>query len=188
MVEKLNQGFRKVLMLINHPDRDHLEQSVRLISAQRWLEESAANGTSQWLIILDNISQEAISFLQQHFPHKNLMENILLTTWTWVIAEAVASVAGQQHTILELWAPDLCDATSQLLKEAGISMSNTELTSMDGAEPLVKCVGHLPLTISHAASFAKQSYLNLNDVLALYQSKYSYEVSFHPSILVSCAF
>jgi hypothetical protein len=85
---------------------------MRLTSARRWfkLEESDVNGYSQWLLIFDNVAQEAVSFLKEHLPRQNLMGNILLTTRT----EAVATVAGQQHHIVELCAPDLKNAANQL--------------------------------------------------------------------------
>src|SRR5882672_2987248 len=49
---------------------------------------------------------------------------------------------------------------------------------MGGAEALVKCIGRLPLVISHAASFTKQSHQHLDGVLSLYQSKHKCDVRF----------
>jgi hypothetical protein len=183
-VEKLNQGFAKVLTLVGHPDRDP-EQSTRLTLARRWLEESGANGSIKWLLILDNVDQEAVSFLKEHLPRKNSNGNILLTTRTEAVAEVLASVAGQQHSIFELQAPDPHDAAHQILEEAGIGASNAAPISRSRAEALAKCVGRLPLAISHAASFAKQSHKSLDDVLGLYQSKHISEVGFKLVILVS---
>jgi hypothetical protein len=79
-VEKLNQGLAKILTLVGHPDRDHPEQSTRLISARRWLEESDAHSSIKWLLVLDNINREVMAFLREHLPRKNSMGNILLTT------------------------------------------------------------------------------------------------------------
>ena len=175
-VEKLNQGFAKVLTLVGHPDRDHPEQSTRLTSARRWLEESDVNGCKKWLLIVDNIAREAVVFLKEHFPRKNSSGDIVLTTRTKAVAEAVAAVAGRQHGIIELCAPDLQDAAGQLLKEAGIDQADTTSASIVGAEALVKRIGSLPLAISQAASFARQSHKSLDDVLGLYQSPHKYEV------------
>ena len=175
-VEKLNQGLAKVLTLVDHPDRDHPDQSVRLISARRWLEEANANGVSEWLLVLDNVSPEAISFLREHLPRQNSSGNILLTTRTAVVAQAVVAVAGQQHEVFELRAPDIKDAANQFLREAGINMSDPLPVCINKAESLAKCIGCLPLAISQAASFAKQSDKKLDDVLALYQSKHKFEV------------
>jgi hypothetical protein len=184
-VEKLNQGLAKVLHLIGHPDRDHPNQSTRLTSARRWLEEPDTNGSIKWLLILDNIDQEVVGFLRQHLPRKNSTGNILLTTRTRAVAEAIITVAGQQHPIFELRPPDLRDAAKQLLKEAGINASIIAPNSTNGAEALVNCVGRLPLAISHAASFAKHFHKNLDDVLGLYQSRDRREVRFNTLIIYS---
>jgi tetratricopeptide (TPR) repeat protein len=182
-LEKLNQGFAKVLTLVGHPDRDHLEQNTRLTSARRWLEESNASGSSKWLLILDNVTQEAVPFLKEHLPRKNSSGNILFTTRTEAVAEAVAAVAGQQHHLFELRAPELEDAVKLLLKEARSDASNSLCPPTAGAEALVKCVGRLPLAISQAASFARQSHQSLENVLRIYQSKHKHEVCFKSKFL-----
>jgi hypothetical protein len=180
-VEKLNQGFAKVLQLVGHPDRDHTEQSVRLTSARRWFEES---GIVRWILVLDNVAQEAVPFLREHLPRKNSNGNILLTTRTQTVAEAITSVAGQQHPNFELQAPALIDAATLLLREAGMNTGDPASTSASGAEELVKCVRSLPLAISHAASYAKQSGSSLGDVISIYRSKNKYEVRFNSSLLL----
>ena len=165
-VEKVNQGFTKVLTLVGH--QDHSEQSTRLTSARRWLEES----TIKWLLVLDNVSQEVVTFLREHLPRKNRSGHVLLTTRSAVVAEVIATVAGQQHHVFELQTPNLKDAAKLLLREAGVNAGKASV-----AEAVVKRVGCLPLAISHAASFAKQSHKNLDDLLGLYQSTHQYEVS-----------
>ena len=177
-VEKLNQGFAEVLNLVGHPDRDHSVQSTRLTSARRWFEECAAIRRTTWLLVLDNVTHEAVPFLREHLPRKNSMGNILLTTRTRDVAEAVVSVAGLQHQVFELSAPDINDAVNLLLKEAGILTSHIVASTLSKAADLVECLGRLPLAISQAASFAKQSNKNLHDVLHLYRSKHRYEVGF----------
>jgi hypothetical protein len=77
--------------------------------------------------------------------------------------------------MLDLRAPDLKDAAKHLLQEAGIDTSASP-DSAKSAEALVKRVGCLPLAISHAASFAKQSHKNLDAVLDIYKSKHKYDV------------
>jgi hypothetical protein len=174
-VEKLNQGLADVLHLVGHPDRDHPGQSTRLTSARRWFEECSAIRRTTWLLVLDNVTQESVLFLREHLPRQNSMGNILLTTRTRDVAEAMVSVAGQQHRVLELLAPDTNDAVKLLLKEAGIVTNHSAFTE---AKELVECLGRLPLAISQAASFAKQSNKSLDYVLSLYQSKHRYEVGF----------
>ena len=170
-IEKVNQGFARILALVEHPDRGHPEQSTRLALARRWLED---NTTVKWLLILDNVVEEVVGFLKEHFPTRNALGNILLTTRSAAVAEAVAT--GDQHQIFDLRAPDLRDATDQFLKEAGIDRSVSSLYSMTRAKDLVTCVGCHPLAISHIASFAKPTCNNLDEVLAMYQGEQRYEV------------
>jgi hypothetical protein len=182
----LNEGFAKVLTLVGHPDYSNLDQSVRLTSARRWLEEPNVNGPGpcRWLLVLNNVSQEAVGFLREHLPRRNSSGNILFTTRTRAIAEAITAVAGNQHQISELGIPSLEQAANQFLKEAGIDYIDAVSASTSGAEALVKCIGRLPLAISHAASLAKQSHKHLDDVLGLYQSKHKYDVGFSYSVIV----
>ena len=49
-------------------------------------------------------------------------------------------------------------------------------SSTDAAEHVVKSVGYLPLDISQAASYVKESQKGFSDVLLLYQSDHKYEV------------
>ena len=179
-VGKLNQGLADVLTLIEHPDRDHQDQSTRLMAVRRWLEGSDI----KWLLILDNVAQEAVSFLREHLPRRGSNGNILLTARARSVAETVASVAGQQHPFFELRALGLEDAATLLLREAGIHTSNPVSPSVSAAEDLVNCLGSLPLAISHAASFVKQSGKNLADVLDIYRSKNKYDVSSNCNLLI----
>ena len=172
-LEKLNHGFAKILNLVDHRDRDHPEQSTRLTSARRFLEEL---DSVKWLLIFDNVDQSTLDFLREHLPRNNAQGNILFTTRTKIVADAVVNAAGQQHQTLELRAPNAEDAAMLLMKEAGIP-SSTVAASMRRAKALAKYVGCLPLAISLAASFVKRSHLkNLDDLLALYQSEHNYEV------------
>ena len=170
-VEKLNQGFAKVLYLVDHPDRDHPEQSTKLTSAQRWFEEC-----NNWLLVLDNVTQEAITFLREHLPRQNAMGNILLTTRTRDVAEAVVGVAGRRQEVFALSTLDIEDAVKLLLQEAGIHGNHAMGSNSSRANDLVECLGRLPLAISQAASFAKQSQRNFHDILGLYKGKQRYEV------------
>jgi Cdc6-like AAA superfamily ATPase len=167
-VENLTQGFTNILSLIDHPDcrNSNQTQSAKLTSARRWLEES---GSIRWLLILDNIAEEAVGFLREYLPQKNLLGNILLTTRSPLVAEAVA---GRQCQVLELHDPGLHDAAKQLLAETGIN------SPMSSAEHMVKFVGRLPLLISQVASLVKHVYHSLDKVLLMYQDKGKYEVCY----------
>ena len=175
-IEKLNQGFANILNLIGHADRDHPDQGTRLVAARRWLEESDALG---WLLILDNINKDTVGFLREHLPRKNSKGNILFTTRTVFVAEALTNPTEEPRQSFELQGPCLKDAVNLLLKGSGASEMSS---SVDRAEDVVKCLGCLPLAIAHAASFVKQSHKNMDELFELYKSDHKYEVGFDPVI------
>lgn len=167
--EKLNQGFAHILDLINHPACDHHDQNRRLTATKRWLEECQ----QAWLILIDNVRQDALPFLRHHLPRQNKKGNLLFTTRSAELARAITSVAGQQYPIIELRPPSLADAAALLLGEAELSAENP---SYKMAEDVVKCVGCLPLAIAQAGTFARQAKNTLDDLLGLYQSDEVYQV------------
>jgi len=136
-VEKLNQGLAKVLNLIDHPDRYHVEQSTKLTSARRWLEECSAMYPTKWLLVFDNVTRKH-SLSSRAFASHQFDGNILLTTRIKVVAEGVVSAAEQQHQFFELMAPNIHDAVKLLLKEAGIN-PNKRIAST--SKDLVECLG-----------------------------------------------
>jgi len=179
-IEKLNQGFVNILHLVGHSDRFHQEQSARLISARRWLEES---GPIDWLLVFDNVGRSTLGFLREHLPHKNRRGNILFTTRTEIVAQSLAQVAGRQHELLELRQLDAKDAAKLLLQHFEKNGIN-QLSSK--AEDVARCVGCLPLAVAHAAAFMKQSGKSLDDMLALYQSERKIDVSSVPGRYCFC--
>jgi len=64
--EKIVAGFSKILDLVDHIDRDHTDQNVRMGAAQRWLEKVGSE--QSWLLVLDNVNQDTVPFLRQHLP------------------------------------------------------------------------------------------------------------------------
>jgi len=153
-VERLNQGYCRVLDLFRHEDRLHPDQGVKLSAAQRWLEgDCDGDGVIRWLLIFDNVDRATLDFLRTYLPRQNSRGKILFTTRTEDIAEAVAENAGQQHHIFELRPLEPADATNLLLKEARLANGAAPITSQ--AEQLVKGVGCLPLMVSQAASLVR---------------------------------
>jgi hypothetical protein len=167
-VEKLNQGYIHLLHLVRHPDRLLPEQSARLMAARRWLEES---GSVRWLLVLDNVDPTTLSSIRQILPHKNRRGKILFTTRTATVATALARAAGQQHEVLELGIPDLEDAAHLFLTEGGIDITSASALIMDKAKKVARHVGCLPLAVSHAASFMKESHKSLDDIIHLLDSE-----------------
>ena len=170
-VEKLYQGFCRLLHSVKHPDRSHPEQSVRLAAAQRWLEEV---DSGDWLLVLDNVFPETVDFLREHLPRQNGRGSILLTTRTQPVAMALASAAGERHEVVEV--PLLSVAAGVELFLGHFSGGEIDALSAK-VEQIVKSVGCLPLAISHAASYMKQSGSTVGDMVNLYESKRKIDVS-----------
>jgi hypothetical protein len=172
-VEKLYQGFSRLLRFINHPDRSHPDEGVRLETARRWLEEVE---TGNWLLVLDNVFPETLEFLRQNLPRQNGCGTILFTTRTERVALALASTAGERHEAIEVPLLDV---------KAGVEMfcGHFDAGQMDPSSAkimtIVMAVGCLPLAISHAAGYINESHSSLDDVLELYQSKRKIDVSFY---------
>jgi hypothetical protein len=169
-IDKLNYGFAKVLDLVGHPDRHHQEQSAKLTAARLWLEEPHGN----WLLVLDNVDRSTLNFLRTHLPRRNAGGNILFTTRTGDVAEALVNVTEHQDSTLQLRALDPRDTVNLLLKDAGIAATSSLL---DRAEELVECVGRLPLAVVQAAARMKQTHTTLDQMLELYKSAQKIEVS-----------
>ena len=171
-VEKLCQGFCKLLLLVNHPDRSHPEQSVRLTAARRWLEEV---DTGNWLLVLDNVLPDALDFLRQHLPRQNGRGSILFTTRTERVAGALASTAGEQHEVIEVPLLDVQDGVKLFLGH----FNNGDLDDPPSAkvEKMVKSVGCLPLAIAHATAYMKKMQYTVDDMLEFYQSERKIDVS-----------
>jgi hypothetical protein len=173
-VEKLSQGFTDLLTLVAHPDRYNLlDQSARLKAARRWLEDARS---INWLLVLDNVDPMTLGFLQVNLPRRNRQGNILFTTRTEVVAAALARTAGQEHKVIELGLPELQHATKLLLVESNTNAISA--TAKSKAEEVVKFVGQLPLAVSHAASFMKQTHKTLDDILLLFHSEHQSQVRF----------
>jgi tetratricopeptide (TPR) repeat protein len=174
-VEKLQDGFTKLLHLVHHPDRSHLEQGARLTAARRWLEDS---GFVNWLIVLDNVDPSTLSFLREHLPRRNRQGNILFTTRTSSVAQALAYTAGQQHEPLDLRLPSVEDAIMLLFAESRTDAIGVTTVTLSKAREVVNYVGRLPLAVSHTASFMKETQETLDDILLLLHSEHRTQVCF----------
>jgi len=170
-VEKLCQGFCRLLRFVNHPNQSHPDQNTRLEAARRWLEEV---NTGNWLLVFDNVFPETVEFLRNHLPRINGRGTILFTTRTQEVAIAVASTAGEQHEVIEV---SLLNAK----EGAELFCRHFESGKVDPSSPtvraIVKAVGGLPLAISHAAAYKNQSRISLDALLELYQGEHKIHVS-----------
>src|SRR5262249_50113960 len=141
------------------------------MAAQRWLEDRVSGN---WLLVLDDVFPETIDFLREHLPRRNGRGSILFTTRTRDVAEALVSKPRRQDEVVEVSLFDVGDGVGLFL--AHFEESESHLPSAK-VERVVKSVGCLPLAISHAAAFMKQSRSTLDDLLALYESQHKFNVS-----------
>jgi len=168
-IEKLNQGVSKLLTLVGHPDRYQPDQSISLLMAKRWLESQNLNNDVSWLLVVDNVHESAIKYLQDFLPTRNMRGNILITTRTKDIAGDIVDMSRDQMIALQV--PNLRDAANLFLRTAGVNSAGEQNSSFQLAESLVKCVGRLPFAVVHAASFLKESRKTSGELLSLYNSK-----------------
>jgi NB-ARC domain len=182
-VDKLTNGLCKILDLV-HPDRYIQDQSIKLTAARSWLEECSFN----WLLIVDNVDTSTLNFLRTYFPRRNNRGNVLFSTRTVVVANALLDMTRTPHSILHLHALDVRDATSLLFNDAGIDSTFMTPSLLSLAEELVQSVGRLPLAVVQAASFMKETDISLGDMLKLYKSKDKMEVCTLSSTFVNQEF
>src|SRR3984957_9551743 len=165
-VDKLTYGFSKILDLVGHPDRYAQEESTKLTAARLWLEECAVN----WLFIIDNVETSTLDFLRMHFPRRNSQGNVLFTTRTMAVAEALTIITRTPNSTLKLMTPNLHDSINLLFNDAGIRSDTITPVQLSHAEQLVESVGRLPLAVTQAACFIKETTTTLDDMVKLYKS------------------
>jgi hypothetical protein len=173
-IEKINLGLTNILGLVGHIDRDHQEQSVKLRSARLWLEWPDRDGVD-WLIVFDNVEMETLDFLRTHLPRQNNRGSILFTTRTRKVAESL--VSGKQDCAIELGALDVSTAVELFFRDANVDTGAVDDSLTTKAEEIVGCVGRLPLAVSHAASFMKESQRSPEEMLAIFEGEQKIDVS-----------
>jgi hypothetical protein len=169
-VEKLHQGFSKLLNLIDHPDQFKPEQNARVVAARRWLEQPEVSGILRWLLVLDNVDITTIEFLRENLPRQGKQGRVLITTRTEAVAHAICQASGMLQLSLELEPPAMEDAIVFFLKSVGVSENSLSSVSRRQVTDLIKCLGCLPIAIEHAASFMTQSSQTIDSFTRLYRS------------------
>jgi NB-ARC domain/Heterokaryon incompatibility protein (HET) len=168
-VEKLHQGFSKLLDLIAHPDRFKLEQNARVIEARRWLEQPEVSGIQRWLLVLDNVDKTTLEFLRENLPRQGKQGRILVTTRTEAVAHAVCKASGKLQQYFELEPPVMQDAIVFFLKSVRVSEDSLSSDSRNQVTDLIKSLGRLPFAVEHAASFMTQSSQTIDNFTRLYR-------------------
>ncbi|KAF7966510.1 hypothetical protein HWV62_38090 [Athelia sp. TMB] len=161
-IEKASQGMANVLDLVNHQDRHHPEQAVRLRTARLWLENADRHGCPSWLFIFDNATWDTVPFLLEHLPLQNGHDTILVTTRTLDIAEYITNAAKQKKSFLDL--PPLSSTQSVELFMKKAQLDGSANVNLGDIEKLVKQFGCLPLAIDQAGAYVKQKHLRIDKV------------------------
>jgi hypothetical protein len=168
-LEKLHQGFSKLLNLIDHPDQFKPEQNARVVAARRWLEQPEVSGILRWLLVLDNVDISTIDFLRENLPRQGKHGRILITTRTEAVAHAVCKASGRLQLSLELEPPAVENAITFFLISVGVSENSMSSVSRRQVTDLIKFLGCLPFAIEHAASFMTQSSQTIDGFTRLYR-------------------
>ena len=177
-IEKLRQGFSRLLKLVSHPACSSTDDETRLMAVRRWLEDF---NSGRWLLVVDNVARETVDFLREHLPRKNGRGNVLFSTRTEDVAKALTHVAGERHGVVELRIPNVEDAAKLFLKHLG----DHETAANDSKiQEVVKGIGRLPLAIAQAASYMIETGSSLDDMLLLFSSERKIDVGIYFRSLV----
>ena len=171
--EKLTLGYCEILNLVDHVDRDHTDQGLKVRTARRWLEGTDQQQVLPWLLVFDNVNENTVPFLREYLPQTNENVAILFTMRSNDVAKALMNPASsaEVQAMLHLEVPNLVDARGLLLAELEAPNEEDTASQVAKAETLVKSIGCLPLAINQVASFVKQHSKNLDYILSLYQSQ-----------------
>jgi hypothetical protein len=186
-VDKLYQGFSRLLNLVDHPDQLQTDQNARVVAARRWLEQREASGISRWLLVLDNANITTLEFLRENLPRQGKQGRILITTRTQLVAHALCRASGRKHSSFELETPTVEEAATLFVDSAGISKDSVSNLSRDQVTELVKSLGCLPFAVDQAASFMVQSYQTIDSLMTMYRSNEKHQVGL-PSHDDSCRY
>jgi hypothetical protein len=176
-VEKLCQGFSRLLNLIDHPDQFKLEQNARIVGARCWLEQPGVSGILRWLLVLDNVDITTLDLLRENLPRQGKRGRILFTTRTEAIAHAVCKASGKLQLSFELEPPVMHDAIMLFFKSAGVSENSVSSVSRRQVTDMMGCLGRLPFAVEHAASFMTQSSQTIEALTRLYRGNQKSHVS-----------
>ena len=156
-IERFESGFSE---LIGHV----FENTNKTISnTRRWLEED-----NKWLLVIDNVSCEALSSLRSILPRKG---SILFTTRFEHVAHSLCS---SEHRI-ELQVLSSADSINLFIETR--KFLEQETVDYEAINLIVKKVGHLPLAIDQAASLSVAPGQSIASVLEIYQGPDILEVS-----------
>ncbi|KAF7978772.1 hypothetical protein HWV62_44812 [Athelia sp. TMB] len=142
--DDIRSGMERILRLVK-PSDYVCPQSIETQEALRWLED--ADPTIAWLIVIDHVALESVDLLQTHLPRRNTRGDLLFTTQSQRVAEALAD-----KSVLKLGSLTRDNAIKLLLQKAGVEASAEVVQE---ATVIVERLDHLPVPIRQAGSYTK---------------------------------
>jgi hypothetical protein len=160
-VSNLNDGYERIVSLLDLPERSRTEPGIKIAAARAWFENSRSEDGKGWLLIVDNINRDAqnndntisddtvVDLLSDFLPREGTKPrgSIILTTRKPRAAELV--VGDNASLCVGLGAMDEKDALDLLRRVSGKSNDD------DSAWCIAKELGCLPLAINQAATYIK---------------------------------
>lgn len=169
-VGKIREGYETILDSLELPERFSSEQHLKVAAVKRWLEDEHLAESPSWLLIFDNAKEDTVHTIREILPKSNPKGNILFTSRSEAVANALTSAGGKIHYCQELSLPEAFEAASMFLRSAGLCLTSPSGPLFEQCMDVVKHLGYLPLAMDQAASFIKQSRLGLEDLLMILNS------------------
>lgn len=201
-IATLNDGYERIVSLLDLPERLSTVQAVKVDAARAWFENSRSDSGKGWLLIVDNINSDDVNsmandLVRDFLPRDGTMPrgSIIMTARSLRVAETV--VGGAANLCVQVGEMNAKEALTLLSRASGISGDD------DNAQRITKELGYLPLAINQAATYIKganakfvQFLDNLgeeNDEVLLSASfivhrKFKSRFTMLPHILLTCPF
>jgi hypothetical protein len=164
-LSKLNDGFERIVSLLDLPERSRTEPGVKIAAARAWFENSRSEDGKGWLLIVDNINPDipnddntistdknvtVADLVRDFLPREGTKPrgSIILTTRKPRAAEIV--VGDDPSRCVGVGEMDEKEAVDLLLRVSGKSDDDD-----NSAWCIAKEFGYLPLAINQAATWMK---------------------------------
>lgn len=113
---------------------------------------------SDWLILLDNVNEEAVNVLQLYLP-AHASGHVIITSQLRLVAE---KIAGSPQSCLLLQEPKVPDAINIFLNASGLDPSPENFETGD---KITRLVGLLPHAIEQVASYMKMNMIDSKEFI-----------------------
>jgi hypothetical protein len=165
---KLSEGLSQILTTIGHRKRSDPSRENLVETAISWLESEESG---KWLVVFDNVTMEVASFLEELLPQRNgAGGNILFTAPPlYQTSKPLLSLANDpSHLALHVETPDLADATTLLLTEAGQNAGALAGDAITAVRDIATDMGCLPAALVQAGSLIKL--MSIHQTLFMYKN------------------